>query len=123
MKTGRYAMAPAYIAAGAIYALSVVLPMALAAVTGNAVSYFVVSSFAFAAGCAVCYHRGRYGHLTLIAVVLALMLMISRRSSAHLWRFLLTAGATVYVCWALSFAAGLLFGLGALRHERQEETS
>jgi len=123
MKTGKQVIAPASIAGAALYVVSLALPMVRGAVSGNAVNHLVVSGFLAWVGCAVCCHRGRLAYVVLCGLFLTSMIGIGRLSWAHLWRFVLSADAEVHAYWALSFAAGLLFGWGAVRRERQDQQS
>lgn len=123
MKTGKQVIVPAVIAGAALCVLSLVLPMVRGAVRGNAVNHMVVICLLFVVGlavCLLCYHRGRQAIAILLIVMVELMIAIGRLSSAHLWRFVLKSDVEVYLYWLLALAAGLLFGWGAVRHERQD---
>jgi hypothetical protein len=123
MKTGKQVIAPAVIAGAALCVLSLALPIVRGAVRGNVVNHMVVICLLFLVGlavCLLCYHRGRQAIAILLIVMVELMIAIGRLSSAHLWRFVLKSGVEVYLYWLLALAAGLLFGWGAARRDRQD---
>jgi len=123
MKTGKQVIMPALIAGAALCVLSVALPMVRGVVSGNVANHMVVSSVLFSVGCAVClscYHRGTQAIAILLIAMAALWVGIVWPSSAHLWRFVLKSDVEVYLYWLLALAAGLLFGWGAVRHERED---
>jgi hypothetical protein len=123
MKTGKQVIAPAVIAGAALCVLSLALPIVRGAVRGNVVNHMVVICLLFLVGlavCLLCYHRGRQAIAILLIVMVGLMIAIGRLSSAHLWRFVLKSGVEVYLYWLLALAAGLLFGWGAARRDRQD---
>jgi hypothetical protein len=123
MKTGKQVMVPAVIAGAALCVLSLVLPMVRGAVSGNVVNHVYVSSVLFMVGlaaCLLCYHRGTQAIAILLIAMVTLWVGIVWPPSGHLWRFVLKSGVEVYLYWLLALAAGVLFGWGAVRRERQD---